>query len=54
MTKEEIIEEIIATNCDPRKHRSRLMKLIESSKNNVRELLEIAFEHDDFLSFRGG
>ena len=54
MTKEEIIEEIIATNCDPRKHRSRLMKLIESSKNNVKELLEIAFEHDNFLSFRGG
>lgn len=54
MTKEEIIEEIIATNCDPRKHRNRLMKLIENSKNNVKELLEIAFEHDDFLSFRGG
>ena len=54
MTKEEIIEEIIATNCNSRKHTSRLMKLIESSKKNVRELLEIAFEHDDFLSFRGG
>ena len=51
MTKEEIIEEIIATNCDL-ESMSRLMKLIESSKN-VKEL-EIAFEYDNFLSLEEG
>lgn len=54
MTKEKIIEEIIATNCDARKHRNRLMKLIENGKDNVKELLELSFENDDFISFRSG
>lgn len=54
MTKEEIINELIATKCDPRNHRNRLYRLVENGKHNVRELLELSFEKKDYLSFRAG
>ena len=54
MTKEEIINELIATKCDPRNHRNMLYRLVENGKHNVRELLELSFEKKDYLSFRAG
>lgn len=53
MTKEEIIQELIETQCDVRLHRDRLDRLIGSCEENIPDLLDITFDGDEKITFRG-
>lgn len=53
MTKEEIITELEETQCDVRLHRDRITRLIGACEAHVPILLDISFESDDSITFRG-